>query len=85
MAFPIDVRLANETDDDVEVVIPRGTVFEGIPARPHPQQNLAALRDYAITLGPRMEVTMHLEGQCINSPFPVPRNWPMRPTVFVMP
>jgi hypothetical protein len=84
--FEIDLTLRNETDDSVDVVIPRGSIFEGTSSTSGwPQQNLATSRDYRITLGPGMRATLHLEGQCINPPFPPPRNWPIRPTVFVMP
>jgi hypothetical protein len=82
--FGIDLTLRNDTDDSIDVVIPKGSIFEGTWMGPEwPQQNLATVREYRITLGPRMRVTLHMEGKCINSSFPAPRNWPMRPTVFV--
>jgi hypothetical protein len=84
--YRIDVTLTNDTDDTVDVVIPRGTIFEGTRVEGGwPMQNLAIGRDYSISLGRRMSVTLHLEGDCINGSFPAPRNWPMRPTVFALP
>jgi hypothetical protein len=84
--YDIDLTLRNDTDDSIEVVIPKGCIFEGTwTGRGWPQQNLAALREYRITLGPRMRVTLHIEATCINSWFDPPCNWPMRPTVFVWP
>jgi hypothetical protein len=84
--YDIDLTLRNDTDDSIEVVIPKGSIFEGTSTGPGwPQQNLAIAREYRITLGPRMRVTLHMEARCINFSFPAPRNWPMRPTVFVWP
>jgi hypothetical protein len=82
----IDVTLRNDTSNSIEVVIPKGSIFEGTSTGPGwPQQNLAIAREYRVTVGPRMRVTLHMQGSCINGPFPGPRNWPMRPTVFVSP
>jgi hypothetical protein len=84
--FDIDLTLRNDTDDSIDVVIPKGCIFEGTSTGPEwPQQNLATVREYRITLGPRMRVTLHMEGECINPTFPPPRHWPMRPTVFLRP
>ena len=84
--FDIDLTLRNDSDDSIDVVIPKGCIFEGTSTGPGwPQQNLATVREYCITLGPRMRVTLHMEGKCVNPSFPAPRIWPMRPTVFVSP
>jgi len=84
--FDIDLTLRNDTNDAVDVVIPKGGIFEGVSSPSGwPQQNLATMREYRFTLGPQMRATLHLQGNCINPPFPPPSNWPMRPTVFVKP
>jgi hypothetical protein len=84
--FDIDLTLKNDSDDAVDVVIPRGSIFEGVgTSSGWPQQNLATTREYRFTLGPQTRATLHLQGACINGPFPPPSNWPMRPTVFVRP
>jgi hypothetical protein len=83
--YRLDVTLRNETADDVEIVIPRGTVFEGMQIGGNPMQNLRVVRDYRVVLGPQIEITLYMDGQCINPSLPPPRNWPMRPSVFIFP
>jgi hypothetical protein len=84
--FDIDMTLRNDTDEAVDVVIPKGSIFEGVSAPAGwPQQNLATTQEYRFTLDPYGRVTVRLQGTCINGPFPPPSNWPMRPTVFVKP
>lgn len=83
MSYSIDVRLLNETADDVEVVIPEGTVFEGVQVTGLLMQNLSIEREYRVVLGPRVELTLHMKGRCINPHLAAPRGWVMRPTVFV--
>jgi len=83
MSYALDLRLENQTDGDLEVVIPKGTVFEGVETTRRVMQNLKTVAEHRLTLGPRLVVTLHLEGRCINGGLPAPSNWRMQPTVFV--
>ena len=49
------------------------------------RDDVSSSGEYRFTLGAQMRATLHLEGACINGPFPPPCNWPLRPTVFVKP
>jgi hypothetical protein len=82
MSYSLEVRLVNQTAGDVEIIAPKGTVFEGVKTAGNVMQNLAITRDYRVVLGPHVELTLHMEGKCINPSLSPPSGWPMRPTVF---
>lgn len=82
MYIPITLTLKNESNDFLDVEIPKGTIFE-VDDRHSRDQNVRIIHKLKIKLNPKQSVRLKGSGECINPSRAVPKNIPGRLTVFL--
>lgn len=71
MSYSVDVKLKNNQPYDVLCVIPKGHIFENKEIGTG-RQNVAAVRQYEISIPAGSTVTVTIEALCINQSYASP-------------
>ena len=79
----VNLMLKNNTDEEIVVDVPAGSLFEVIDPKAA-VQNLATAGGISIRMGPRTTRSVTINAFCANHHFSSPSNQPMRPTIFKM-
>ncbi|MDO9537435.1 MAG: hypothetical protein Q7J68_03850 [Thermoplasmata archaeon] len=81
--FILNLILENQTDEEITIDVPAGSLFEVIDPKAA-VQNLATASGISIKMGPRTSRGTMINAYCANHHFAGPKNQPMRPTIFKM-
>src|SRR5262245_14067621 len=81
MDIDVTVTLANDTDEEMTVRIPAGSIFEAAQTD-FGVQNVAVVTDDQIRIAPKSKARVVMTGRCLNRMRSVPNSTPGRPTPF---
>ena len=81
MPYRLRMSLHNPGHRPRRIVIYGGSVFEVQDPVSH-VQNLVAIDNTQVTIGPGGSQVVEIDTWCLNRPFAPPKNTPMRPTVL---
>ena len=82
-SLAVNLMLKNNTDEEIVVEVPAGSLFEVIDPKAA-VQNLATAGGMSIRMGPRSTRSVMINAFCANHYFASPSNQPVRPTIFKM-
>jgi len=83
MTFKVDITLRKPGHRTINVVVPRGMLFE-VQNPALRIQNLLVTKDYSLTIPARKTITVEIDCYCANQPYSPPQNTPMNVTPFIV-